>query len=167
MEIRAKQIKNIILSLRNFSRMDESEYDAVDIYKGIDSTFLILEHRLRQQAYRGAIAIEKYYGLLPQMECYAGQLNQVFMNILVNAIDALEEMQFSLASPDGQQPSPPDGNPQTNLTWQPKITIQTDYFEQSVPAAPASLQDSAEPDPADSGSPLNSPGDGPFLSAAD
>jgi two-component system, NtrC family, sensor kinase len=91
MKMGAERIKQIVLSLRNFSRMDEAEFKAVNIHEGIDSTLVILEHRLKTQPERPAIAIVKKYGLLPPVECYPGQLNQVFMNILGNAIDALEE----------------------------------------------------------------------------
>ncbi|MEH1780786.1 MAG: PAS domain S-box protein [Nostoc sp.] len=91
MKMGADRIKQIVLSLRNFSRMDEAECKAVDIHLGIDSTLVILEHRLKVQHNRPAIGIIKEYGKLPLVECYAGQLNQVFMNILVNALDALEQ----------------------------------------------------------------------------
>lgn len=91
MKMGADRIKAIVLSLRLFSRMDEAEVKAVDIHEGIDSTLVILEHRLRATPSRPAIQVIKAYGPLPLIECYAGQLNQVFMNILSNAIDALEE----------------------------------------------------------------------------
>ena len=80
-----------ISSLRNFSRLDESEMKQVDIHEGIESTLLILQHRLKATASSPAIKVIKEYGDFPKIECYAGQLNQVFMNILANAIDALEE----------------------------------------------------------------------------
>ncbi|MCC5639035.1 MASE1 domain-containing protein [Nostoc sp. CHAB 5844] len=86
-----ERIRQIVLSLRNFSRMDEAEFKAVDIHSGIDSTLMILQHRLKATSERPEIEVIKDYGILPLVECYAGQLNQVFMNILVNAIDALEE----------------------------------------------------------------------------
>ncbi len=91
MKIGAERIRQIVLSLRNFSRLDEAEYKAVDIHEGIDSTLLILENRLKRKPNCLGIEIVKEYGNLPLIECYAGQLNQVFMNILTNAIDALEE----------------------------------------------------------------------------
>ncbi|MBD2299145.1 PAS domain S-box protein [Nostoc sp. FACHB-87] len=91
MKIGAERISQIVLSLRNFSRMDEAECKAVDIHSGIDSTLVILTHRLKAQHNRPAIAVIKEYGNLPLVECYPGHLNQVFMNILVNALDALEE----------------------------------------------------------------------------
>lgn len=87
----AKRIKNIVLSLRNFSRMDESEIKAVDIHEGLDSTLMILQNRLKDKPEHPAIEVCKNYQCLPLVECYAGQLNQVFMNILTNAIDALDE----------------------------------------------------------------------------
>ncbi|MBD2195081.1 HAMP domain-containing histidine kinase [Calothrix anomala FACHB-343] len=91
MKIGTDRIREIVLSLRNFSRMDEADFKTVDIHEGIDSTLLILQHRLKARSPYPAIEIIKDYGNLPQVECYAGQLNQVFMNILSNAIDAMEE----------------------------------------------------------------------------
>lgn len=86
-----ERICSIVLSLRNFSRMDEAEFKKVDIHEGIESTLLILQHRLKSQPQRQAIEVIRDYGNLPKIECYAGQINQVLMNILVNAIDALDE----------------------------------------------------------------------------
>jgi two-component system NtrC family sensor kinase len=91
MRIGTDRIRQIVLSLRNFSRMDESEFKQVDIHEGIDSTLLILQHRLKARVEHPEIKVIRDYGDLPLVECYAGQLNQVFMNILANAIDALEE----------------------------------------------------------------------------
>ncbi|OCR01822.1 histidine kinase [Oscillatoriales cyanobacterium USR001] len=90
MKIGTDRISQIVLSLRNFSRLEESEKKIVDIHEGIDSTLLILQHRLKSSCGKFAIEIVKEYGELPLVECCAGQLNQVFMNILSNAIDALE-----------------------------------------------------------------------------
>ncbi len=92
MKIGTDRIRQIVLSLRVFSRMDEAEIKDVDIHEGIDSTLLILQHRLKATPDRPEVKILKNYTSLPLVECYAGQLNQVFMNILVNAIDALDEM---------------------------------------------------------------------------
>ena len=91
MKTGAERIGEIVLSLRNFSRLDEAEMKPVDIHEGIDSTLLILQHRLKAKPDRPAIQVIKEYGNLPLIECYAGQMNQVFMNLLANAIDALEE----------------------------------------------------------------------------
>ena len=90
MKIGAERIRDIVLSLRNFSRLDESEMKPVDIHSGIDSTLMLLQPRLRKEAGRLGIEIIKEYAQLPQITCYASQLNQVFMNVLTNAIDALE-----------------------------------------------------------------------------
>jgi signal transduction histidine kinase len=91
MKLGTDRIRQIVLSLRNFSRMDEADFKAVDIHEGIDSTLLILQHRLKDKAERPAIQVIRNYSNLPLIECYPGQINQVFMNILANAIDALEE----------------------------------------------------------------------------
>lgn len=93
MGIGAERIKHIVLSLRTFSRMDEAEYKTVDVHDGLDSTLVILGHRLRADTQRSAIRVVKAYGELSLVGCYAGQINQVFMNILANAIDALEDAQ--------------------------------------------------------------------------
>ena len=90
MQVGTDRIREIVLSLRNFSRLDEAEFKQVDIHEGINSTLMILQNRLRATPYRPDIEITKIFGELPLVECYAGQLNQVFMNILSNAIDALE-----------------------------------------------------------------------------
>ncbi|NET00188.1 MAG: HAMP domain-containing protein [Sphaerospermopsis sp. SIO1G1] len=91
MEIGTQRIQEIVLSLRNFSRLDEAEVKAVDINEGINSTLVILSHRLKAKCARTEIEIIKNYGNLPLIDCYASQINQVFMNIINNAIDALEE----------------------------------------------------------------------------
>ncbi|MDZ8138268.1 MAG: ATP-binding protein [Nostoc sp. DedQUE04] len=91
MRVGTDRIRQIVLSLRNFSRIDEAEFKRVNVHEGIDSTLMILQHRLKGKPEQPEIEVIKDYGTVPLVECYAGQLNQVFMNILVNAIDALEE----------------------------------------------------------------------------
>ncbi|MFH7028518.1 MAG: GAF domain-containing protein [Heteroscytonema crispum UTEX LB 1556] len=91
MKVGAERIRQMVLSLRNFSRLDQAEMKPVNIHEGIDNTLLILQHRLKPNADFPGINIIKVYGELPLVECYAGQMNQVFMNILSNAIDALAE----------------------------------------------------------------------------
>ncbi|MEB3210081.1 MAG: GAF domain-containing protein [Leptolyngbyaceae bacterium] len=112
LKIGAQRIRNIVLSLRNFSRLDEAEIKPVDIHEGIDSTLLILQHRLKELPNRPEIQLVKNYASLPEVECYPSQLNQVFMNILSNAIDALEAW-FSSAD---------------ELTQAMRITITTEYL---------------------------------------
>lgn len=91
MQVGVERIRSIVLSVRNFSRLDETELKPVDIHEGIDSTLMILQHRLKAKPDRPAIDVIKDYGKLPLVNCYAGQINQVFMNLIANAIDALEE----------------------------------------------------------------------------
>ena len=91
LKIGADRIRKLVLSLRNFSRIEEAEMKAVDIHEGIDSTLLILQPRLKATPKCPSIEVIKNYGELPLVDCYASQLNQVFMNVISNAIDALEE----------------------------------------------------------------------------
>ncbi|MFB2978970.1 GAF domain-containing protein [Microseira sp. BLCC-F43] len=119
MKVGTDRIRQLVLSLRNFSRLDESERKPVDIHEGIESTLLILQHRLKPKAGHPGIQIIKDYGNLPPVECYASQLNQVFMNILSNAIDALEQSAISSRSysVEGQK------------TATPKIQISTEVID--------------------------------------
>ncbi len=115
MRVGAECIQKIVASLRTFSRMDEADVKSVNIHDGIDSTLMILQNRLKAKEHRAAIEVVKEYGDLPLVECYAGQLNQVFMNILSNAIDALEEKidnQVKIDTPEV-------------LSFIPTITIRT------------------------------------------
>ncbi|MEJ1930628.1 ATP-binding protein [Nostoc sp. NIES-2111] len=110
------RIRSIVLSLRNFSRMDEAEFKAVNLHEGIESTLLILQHRLKDKPEYPAIEVIREYGDLPPIECYPGQLNQVFMNILVNAIDALDEVNIKRTYEENKE------NPS-------KITIRTGVID--------------------------------------
>jgi len=116
MNIGTDRIREIVQSLRNFSRLDEAELKAVDLHQGIDNTLLILQHRLKSTA--SQIQVLKDYGQLPPVECYPGQLNQVFMNLLANAIDAVEERITKTSN--------------QTATVQPNIIqIKTDVIEQN------------------------------------
>lgn len=128
LKIGAERIRKLVLSLRNFSRIDEAEMKAVDIHEGIDSTLLILQPRLKATPKYPSIEIIKNYGELPLVDCYASQLNQVFMNIISNAIDALEEYNSNRTlSEIKSSPS--------------KITISTNLKEETL-AENASLEQS-------------------------
>ncbi|WP_375500541.1 AAA family ATPase [uncultured Nostoc sp.] len=91
MKVGSSRIRNIVLGLRNFSRLDESEMKPVDVHEGINNTLMILQHRFKEKSGLPEIEVIKEYAKLPEVICYPGQLNQVFMNILSNAIDALED----------------------------------------------------------------------------
>jgi signal transduction histidine kinase len=116
MKMGSERISELVLTLRNFSRLDDAQMKPVNIHEGIDSTLLILRDRLKEKSGHSAIAIVKEYGSLPLVECYAGQLNQVFMNILSNAIDALH-----------QQNS--DSSKEAIENHRPTITIRTQVLE--------------------------------------
>ncbi|WP_442936155.1 PAS domain S-box protein [Nostoc sp.] len=91
MNMGAERIRQIVLSLRNFSRLDEDGTKAVNLHEGIDSTLLLLQNRLKAKLGHPEIQVIRDYGNLPPVVCHAGQMNQVFMNLLANAIDVLEE----------------------------------------------------------------------------
>ncbi|MDF0553549.1 ATP-binding protein [Kamptonema sp. UHCC 0994] len=116
MQLGIERIRDIVQSLRNFSRLDETEIKSVDIHEGINSTLMILQHRLKAKSDRPAINVIKDYGSLPLVTCYAGQLNQVFMNLLANAIDALEEQ----------------GNKKKGAVFYPKIWIRTEVLPSNL-----------------------------------
>jgi hypothetical protein len=99
MKIGSDRIRQIVLSLRNFSRIDEADRKAADIHEGIESTLLLLQNQTKAKSDRPEIKIRKDYGEIPLVHCYPGQLNQVFMNIFANAIDALEDF-YKSQTPD-------------------------------------------------------------------
>ncbi len=129
MKMGADRIREIVLSLRNFSRLDESEKKPVDIHEGIENTLLILQNRLRTRSDIPEIQIIKKYGNLPKVECYAGQLNQVFMNLLSNAIDALEEF---YRQKECRSYFDESGLSSFAVRGGPMILIRTEFVEESV-----------------------------------
>ncbi|MGQ9869871.1 GAF domain-containing sensor histidine kinase [Leptodesmis sp.] len=154
MRIGVDRIRQIVLSLRNFSRLDQAEMKPVDIHDGIDSTLMILQHRLKPKSDRPGITIIKEYGNLPLVECYAGQLNQVFMNVLGNAIEALEDAHSnghwaqtnqpggtcdrSPSRPDAELPcSSPTIRIQTQITDDQRVQIR---FSDNGPGIPEAVR---------------------------
>ncbi|QSJ14623.1 GAF domain-containing sensor histidine kinase [Nostoc sp. UHCC 0702] len=120
MKFGTDRIVEIVRSLKNFSRHDEAEMKAVNIHDGINGTLMILRHRLKACPHHPDIEVVKEYAELPLVECYPGQLNQVFMNILANAIDALEESFVN------SQPS----SVNNGLLPKPQIWICTEIFNE-------------------------------------
>jgi predicted ATPase/signal transduction histidine kinase len=109
MRMGTDRIREIVLSLRNFSRLDESMSKKVDVHEGLESTLLLLNHRLKS-----GITVVKTYSEIPELTCYAAPLNQVFMNLFSNAIDALNE------------------HPNTSTDWRPTISISTESTESTI-----------------------------------
>ncbi|HEY9832839.1 MAG TPA: response regulator [Stenomitos sp.] len=131
MKVGAKRIAEIVDSLRCFSRHNEAEIKEVDIHEGLDSTLMILQHRLRGTSEHPAIEVIREYGSLPKVECYARQINQVFMNILSNAIDALVSHCMHPTVGENQNH---EGNNRAEpiiplSEWTPTIVIRTEALE--------------------------------------
>lgn len=124
LKLGADRIRQIVLSLRNFSRLDESDMKAVNLHEGIDSTLLILQSKLKQNSDGQPIKIIKEYGNLPAIECYPSQLNQVVMNIVANAIDALYEAKVGKAKDGILAAAAPVIYIHTALTDNNEATIQ-------------------------------------------
>ena len=125
MKLGTDTIKGIMQSLRNFSRTDGENKKLVDIHEGIEATLMILQHRLKAYSKRPAIQVVKDYSILPQNKCYPGQLNQVFMNLLANAIDILEESII-----DGQNEN--NGEKYTLINPQIRIVTAIDKYQVNI-----------------------------------
>ncbi|MGG6297007.1 PAS domain-containing sensor histidine kinase [Leptolyngbya sp. AN02str] len=115
MRMGTERIQRIVLSLRNFARLDEAEMKQVNIHDGINNTLMILQHRFREEPNKTEVQLIRNFADLPSVECYAGQLNQAIMNIVSNALDALDS-QRSHPTSDGQ----------------PTITITTEMVNDSA-----------------------------------
>ncbi len=124
-KISADRLTKIVGGLQNFSHMDEGKRQPADIHECIDSTLLILHNRIKY-----GIEVVKSYGDLPLVECYSGQLSQVFMNLLSNAIDALTEKAEALAEKSG-----------STSTWKPRIEIVTEFIEFPTPRVSVRIAD--------------------------
>ncbi|NEP49298.1 MAG: PAS domain-containing sensor histidine kinase [Moorea sp. SIO3C2] len=130
MGLGAERLQQIVQSVRHFSRQDTYEKQRVNIHQGIDSTLTILHNRLKPKGKNPGITVTKDYGKLPLVECYSGSINQVLMNLLCNAIDALEESQvnrlFVPVSPQSSDYSPQGVKQKAPAP--PKITIRTEFI---------------------------------------
>ena len=133
MQVGTDRIRQIVLSMRNFSRSDQANIKPVDIHEGLDSTLLILQHRLKAYGGHSAIQIIKEYGNLPRIECCAGQLNQVFMNIIGNAIDALDEEIKNGKWARGNRTNPLGPIVSSQLSV-PSVTIRTEVIDSTFVA---------------------------------
>jgi signal transduction histidine kinase len=123
MRVGSERIKNIVNSLRNFSRLGEAKIKKVDLHEGLESSLMILQHRLEPEGSdRPKIQVIKNYQKIPQVECYAGEINQVFINILTNAIDALTQTNPNLSLIDGNPSCP---NSECTI---PTISISTELI---------------------------------------
>ncbi|TAF50867.1 MAG: sensor histidine kinase [Oscillatoriales cyanobacterium] len=114
----AERIRDISYSMRLFARADSSQKIAFDIHEGINSTLLILKHRLKANNNHREITVSKNYGQFPKIKCFPGQLNQVFMNLIGNSIDALEDARDQSKNSDDSELAP-----------MPSIQIQTEIIE--------------------------------------
>jgi two-component system NtrC family sensor kinase len=133
MQVGTDRIRQIVLSMRNFSRSDQANIKPVDIHEGLDSTLLILQHRLKAYGGHSAIQIIKEYGNLPRIECCAGQINQVFMNIIGNAIDALDEEIKNGKWARGNRTNPLGPIVSSQLSV-PSVTIRTEVIDSTFVA---------------------------------
>ncbi|MEY3869064.1 MAG: hypothetical protein RLZZ338_2955 [Cyanobacteriota bacterium] len=118
MAIGSERIKHLILSLHNFAQTDQAQLQLVDIHDGIESTLMILQHRLKSHGDYHAIELIKEYNELPPIECYVCSLNQVFMNILTNAIEVLEPQRILK-------------KPSSNFEKVPRIEIMTNIYDEN------------------------------------
>ncbi|MDJ1174860.1 sensor histidine kinase [Roseofilum capinflatum] len=137
MQVGTVRIREIVKSLRNFSRLDEAEVKQVNVHEGIDSTLMILQNRLKCGDTYAAIEVTKHYQELPAITCYPGQLNQVFMNLLSNAIDALEERNHQL-----DQQSLKENPSQITITTEP---LRNDWISIRIRDNGSGIPESAQP----------------------
>lgn len=128
MQVGTERIRQIVVSMRNFSRSDQARIKLVDIHEGLDSTLMILQHRVKAYGEHPGIQIIKEYGDLPRVECCAGQINQVFMNIIGNAIDALDEAIQKGRWAKGNEKNTEAPIPSSQLSV-PAITIRTEVVD--------------------------------------
>jgi len=134
MQMGADRIREIVVSLRNFSRLDEAEFKEVDLHEGLDNTLMILHHRLKINTEQAEIQVIKMYGQIPKVSCFPGQLNQVFMNVIGNAIDALHEYN-QVRSPDELRNNPSKIWVETKAIDFERVAIQISDNGAGIPEA--------------------------------
>jgi two-component system, NtrC family, sensor kinase len=134
MQMGADRIRKIVASLRNFSRLDEADFKEVDLHEGIDNTLMILHHRLKTTIEQAEIQVIKTYGQIPKVSCFPGQLNQVFMNVIGNAIDALHE-QNEARSPEELSNNPSKIWVETKSVGFDRVAIQISDNGAGIPEA--------------------------------
>jgi signal transduction histidine kinase len=145
MQLGADRIRHIVSSLRNFSRIDDTAMQPVDLHDGLESTLLILHYRLKSTSRSAGIQLVKQYGDLPLVECYASQINQVFMNILSNAIDALDNQEPSSSGMgDAEDAGDAIATDDTDIPYIPQcpwqqITIQTELLDTTPDRIPRAV----------------------------
>ncbi len=125
MKVGAERISEIVKSLRMFSHLHEAEFKSVNLHANLDSTLMILKNRLKAQGNRPEIKVIKDYGELPEVECYAGQMNQVFMNLLNNAIDSFDPRYVKPILMEAQNNLPGTFSQTIRLTESPEIRIHS------------------------------------------
>ncbi len=125
MKVGAERISEIVKSLRMFSHLHEAEFKSVNLHANLDSTLMILKNRLKAQGNRPEIKVIKDYGELPEVECYAGQMNQVFMNLLNNAIDAFDPRYVKSMPMETNNNLPGTFSQTIRLTESPEIRIHS------------------------------------------
>jgi signal transduction histidine kinase len=127
MHVGAERIREIVLALKNFSRLNQAEKKLADIHEGIEASLFILQHRLESEQAKAKINVIKDYGEIPLVDCYPGQLNQVFMNLLSNAIDALENRAENPQSVNGQRYEPDQRDRPDVLLEHTRTTATLDF----------------------------------------
>ncbi len=141
MQMGSDRVRQLVLSLRNFSRTDAVEMQPTNLHDGLDSTLLILQHRLKPKSNTRGIHVICEYGDLPPVECYSNQINQVFMNLISNAIDALEEKHQSTASCLATNTSTHSAQAisDTAVSDRPQITIRTMHIPDPQGGVPRAI----------------------------
>ena len=134
----AKRIRNLVLSLRNFSRFDESEVKKVNLHEGIESTLAMLASKLQN------VTVEKQFGELPPIECYAGQLNQAFLHIIQNAVEAMKSGENTTGEADSSGDALQENHPSAKITIATELTDQGQvavWITDSGPGISPEIQD--------------------------